>query len=51
MSLQDCIAEALKHNLDVQIQRYNPQFDLYNLRASYGRLIDPTLKLSGRHQY
>ena len=51
MSLQDCIAEALKHNLDVQIQRYNPQMDLYNLQASYGTAYDPTLNASGQHTF
>ncbi len=50
MSLQDCIQLALKHNLDVQIQRYNPEIDLYNLRASYGG-YDPTAKFSADHQY
>jgi len=50
MSLQDCIAEALQHNLDLQIQRYNPQISLYNLNANYGG-YDPTLSLSGQHNY
>jgi outer membrane protein TolC len=50
MSLQDCIQEALKHNLDVQIQRYNPEISLYTLRASYGG-YDPTLKISGQHEF
>ncbi|MGH8022600.1 MAG: TolC family protein [Limisphaerales bacterium] len=48
MSLQDCIASTLRHNLDVQIQRYNPEIALYNLRASYGG-YDPLLSLSGAH--
>jgi HAE1 family hydrophobic/amphiphilic exporter-1 len=50
MSLQDCIQEALQHNLDVQIQRYNPEIDLFNLRAAYGG-YDPTLKFSADHNY
>ena len=50
MSLQDCIQEALQHNLDVQIQRYNPQISLYNLRAAYGG-YDPTFNTSGQHNY
>jgi outer membrane protein len=50
MSLQDCIQEALQHNLDVQIQRYNPEIDLFNLRAAYGG-YDPTLKFSAEHNY
>ncbi len=50
MSLQDCIQEALKQNLDVQIQRYNPAIALYNLRASYGG-YDPTLNVAGAHNF
>jgi len=50
MSLPDCIQEALQHNLDVQIQRYNPQISLYNLRAAYSG-YDPTLNISGQHNF
>jgi len=50
MSLEDCIREALQHNLDVQISRYNPEISLYDLRASYGG-YDPTFTISGTHQY
>lgn len=50
MSLADCIQQALSHNLDVQIERYNPQISLYNLNAAYGG-YDPTLNLSGQHLY
>ncbi|MFZ1074559.1 MAG: TolC family protein [Verrucomicrobiia bacterium] len=50
MSLQDCIQEALQHNLDVQIQRYNPQISLYDLHAAYSG-YDPTLSASGQHNY
>jgi len=50
MSLQDCIQEALRHNLDVQIQRYNPQISLYNLDAAYGG-YDPSLNISGKHSF
>ena len=50
MSLQDCIQQALQHNLDVQIERYNPQISLYNLNAAYGG-YDPTFSISGQHSY
>ena len=50
MSLQDCIQEALHHNLDVQIQRYNPEIALYGLRAAYGG-YDPTFNFSGTHNF
>ncbi|HXC35613.1 MAG TPA: TolC family protein [Candidatus Acidoferrales bacterium] len=48
MSLQDCIQQALVHNLDVQIQRVYPEIDLYKLHASYGG-YDPVLTFSGSH--
>lgn len=50
MSLQDCIEEALKHNLDIQIERYNPEIDLYTLRGSYS-YYDPMFTFSGTHNY
>ena len=50
MSLPDCIQQALSHNLDVQIQRFNPQISLYNLNGAYGG-YDPTFSASGQHQY
>jgi outer membrane protein len=50
MSLEDCIQQALGHNLDVQIQRYNPQISRYNLRAAYGG-YDPAFSISGQHSY
>jgi outer membrane protein TolC len=50
MSLTDCIQAALQHNLDVQIERYDPQISLYNLNAAYGG-YDPTLDISGQHDF
>ena len=50
MSLTDCIQQALNHNLDVQIQRYNPQISLFNLNGAYGG-YDPTCSASGRDSY
>ncbi len=50
MSLADCLQEALQHNLDVQISRYNPQIQLFTVRATYGG-YDPTFSISGTHQY
>lgn len=50
MSLQDCIQEALAHNFDVQIERYQPQISLYNLNAAYSG-YDPTFNISGKHTY
>ena len=50
MSLPDCIQQALQQNFDVQIERYQPQISLYNLRAAYGG-YDPTFNISGQHNY
>src|SRR5690242_2231884 len=50
LSLQDCIEMALKHNLDLRIDRYNPEIQLFTLEAYYG-YYDPTLNLSGQHSH
>jgi outer membrane protein len=50
MSLLDCIQESLSHNLDVQIERYNPQIALYVLNAAYSG-YDPTFNFTGQHTY
>jgi outer membrane protein TolC len=50
LSLQDCIAEAVKHNFDVRVERYEPEkseFALYEAYAGY----DPTFSLSGTHSH
>ncbi|HUL51013.1 MAG TPA: TolC family protein, partial [Candidatus Nitrosotalea sp.] len=48
MSLEDCIRLALEHNLDIRIQRYNPQISLYQLDSVYGT-YDPLFSISGAH--
>ena len=50
LSLQDCFAEALQHNLDVQIERTVPEISLYNLKGAYGG-FDPQFNLGGTHNY
>jgi outer membrane protein len=50
MSLADCVQEALTHNFDVQVQRYNPQISLFNLNAAYGG-YDPLFSISGQHSH
>ena len=50
LSLQDCIQEALVHNLDVQIDRYGPKLALFDLQATYGGW-DPTFNFSGQHDH
>ena len=50
LSLSDCINEALRHNFDVQVERYEPAKALLNLNAAYAG-YDPTLSLSGTHSH
>jgi outer membrane protein TolC len=50
LSLQDCFAEALKHNLDVQIEQTAPEISLYNLQGAYSG-YDPLFSFSGQHLY
>ena len=50
MSLQDCIAMALKHNFTIQIARFNPALARYTLWGSYG-VYDPTFTASYDHEY
>jgi outer membrane protein len=50
LSLQDCIELTLKHNLDLRIDRYNPEIQLFALEAYYG-YYDPNLNLSGQHSH
>ncbi|HLP78574.1 MAG TPA: TolC family protein, partial [Candidatus Paceibacterota bacterium] len=50
LSLEDCIGIALEHNFDVQIYRYNPRIDRFDLASRYGA-YDPVFSASGRHDY
>jgi outer membrane protein TolC len=50
ISLEDCIETALKHNLDLQIKRVNPEISRFTLEAVYGA-YDPNLSASGEHDY
>jgi len=50
LSLKDCIQLALQHNLDLQIDRYNPEIAQYNLKVNYGA-YDPVLSISGEHDH
>ncbi|HKI70281.1 MAG TPA: TolC family protein, partial [Verrucomicrobiae bacterium] len=40
----------LQHNLDLQVDRYNPQIALRQLGAAYGN-YDPSFSFSGQHDY
>lgn len=50
LSLQECIELALRHNLDLRIERYSPQLALYDLNAVRSA-YEPTFSVSGSHDY
>ena len=50
LSLDECVAIALDHNLTIQITRYNPMIAGYSLAGIYGD-YEPTLSLSVIHDY
>ncbi len=50
LTLQETVQLALQHNLDVQIERYNPRLALYTLDGSYGG-YDPSFNLNGVHAH
>lgn len=49
LSLDECIQEALKNNIDIQIERYNPEISRFTLDASYG-YYDPVFTSELIHQ-
>ncbi len=50
LALPDCLVEAIQHNFDVQVARYEPLKAQFGLNASYAG-YDPTLSLSGTHDH
>src|SRR5690348_10022386 len=50
LSLQECIEMVLSHNLELKIDRYDPEIQLYTLNGSYGA-YDPNFSLSGQHDH
>jgi outer membrane protein len=48
VSLQDCIEMALRNNLELRIERYNPQLALYDVNAARGG-YDPVVRGSAEH--
>ena len=50
LSLEDSIALALQHNLDIQIRQFNPEIARFNLGAVYGA-YDPAFSASAEHDY
>jgi outer membrane protein len=50
ITLQESIRLALEHNLDLQIERINPQISLYQLSGAYSA-YDPTFSFQGAHDH
>lgn len=50
LSLEECIQLAVQNNLELQIERYNPQLALFGLKGSYG-VYEPALAFSAQHRY
>lgn len=48
LSLQDCVEMALRNNLELRIERYNPQIALWNLNAARGG-YDPVARGGAEH--
>jgi HAE1 family hydrophobic/amphiphilic exporter-1 len=50
LSLQDCIAQAIQHNFDVRVERYEPLISQLGVEEAYAG-YDPLLSLSGQHAH
>ncbi len=50
LSLEECTRIALEHNLDIQINRLDPQLKSFTLAGTY-ESYDPTLSFGARHDY
>lgn len=50
LTLDDCIRLALEHNLDIQIQKYNPEIDRFNVDVAYG-VYEPVFSFSASKNY
>jgi outer membrane protein len=48
LSLKDCIEMALRNNLELRIERYNPQLALFDLNAARGG-YDPVARGNAEH--
>ncbi len=50
ISLADCVATALEHNFDIQIERFTPRIARYNLDSSYG-IYDPIFQFTAKRSF
>ncbi len=51
ISLQDCIDLALKHNLDLQVERRNPIRAEFNIAIAQAGYFEPSLGFSAQRDY
>ena len=50
LSLADCLTEAVRHNFDVRVERYEPEKSKAGLSAAYAG-YDPLLNFSTAHEH
>ncbi|HEY6167894.1 MAG TPA: TolC family protein [Verrucomicrobiae bacterium] len=50
ITLNDCIEMALKRNLDIQIERYNPEIAVNNVNIALAG-YEPNFTVSGQHNF
>ncbi|HMP83054.1 MAG TPA: TolC family protein [Verrucomicrobiota bacterium] len=50
ITLQECIQQALRYNLNLQIERYNPDISMLNVKSAQAG-YDPVFSFSGQHSY
>jgi outer membrane protein TolC len=51
LSLDDCIKLALEHNLNLQIERYNPTLSQLTVNSSVGAAYDPVFSFNLRESF
>src|SRR6185295_7114854 len=51
MSLNECIALAVQHNLSIQIDQLGPEIAQHNLGSAIGVMYDPSLGATFRQSY
>jgi outer membrane protein len=51
ISLDECISLALEKNLDLRIERYNPELSMFDLNISRGDYYDPLFGASGSRKH
>jgi outer membrane protein TolC len=50
VSLDECISLALEKNLDLRIERFNPELSVFDLSIARGTAYDPVLSATVQHE-